>query len=142
MADYNIGIPKTLKNEGGYVNDPKDSGGETYKGIARKKNSSWDGWVIVDSMRSQPNFPKNLITNKDLNAKINLFYKKNYWDVIRCDEIKSQEVAESLFDSGVNMGPVTAIHLIQRVLKYEETGKMDDKTLTTINSLGSSFKLS
>ena len=34
-------ISKTLETEGGYVNDPSDSGGETYCGIARNSNPNW-----------------------------------------------------------------------------------------------------
>ena len=37
-----------LKNEGGYVNDPDDPGGETYKGIARNMWPDWAGWAIID----------------------------------------------------------------------------------------------
>lgn len=37
-----------IKHEGGYVNDPDDKGGETYKGIARKFNPDWKGWKIID----------------------------------------------------------------------------------------------
>ena len=42
-------ISKTLETEGGYVNDPSDSGGETYCGIARNSNPKWEGWKIVDA---------------------------------------------------------------------------------------------
>ena len=35
---YNTCIEKLLKKEGGYVNDPDDKGGQTYRGISRKYN--------------------------------------------------------------------------------------------------------
>ena len=41
-------ISNTLETEGYYVNDPSDSGGETYCGIARNSNPKWQGWKIVD----------------------------------------------------------------------------------------------
>ena len=34
MAKFIISFQKTVTNEGGYINDPDDLGGETYKGIA------------------------------------------------------------------------------------------------------------
>lgn len=41
MAEFNIAFQKTLTHEGGYVNDPEDSGGETYKGISRNNHKNW-----------------------------------------------------------------------------------------------------
>jgi len=38
-------------NEGGYVNDPVDKGGETYAGIARNIFGSWEGWSIIDAKK-------------------------------------------------------------------------------------------
>ena len=36
MADFRLAYKKIEAAEGGYVNDPDDKGGETYKGISRK----------------------------------------------------------------------------------------------------------
>ena len=41
MADYKKAIEKALKNEGGYVFDPDDAGGETFAGIARRYHKIW-----------------------------------------------------------------------------------------------------
>lgn len=35
MAKFEHALQLLLQHEGGYVNDPDDQGGETYKGIAR-----------------------------------------------------------------------------------------------------------
>lgn len=56
MADFKKALGLILKNEGGYVFDRDDSGGETYKGIARNMNSKWDGWVIVDIFKKTDRF--------------------------------------------------------------------------------------
>lgn len=42
-------INAILEEEGGYVNDPDDQGGETYCGIARKHHPGWPGWQTVDA---------------------------------------------------------------------------------------------
>ena len=39
MADFKIAFEKVLEQEGGYVNDVNDPGGETYKGVARSIHS-------------------------------------------------------------------------------------------------------
>lgn len=37
MADFKKAFVEVIKNEGGYVNDPDDPGGEIYKGVARNR---------------------------------------------------------------------------------------------------------
>ncbi|MBW1801582.1 MAG: hypothetical protein JRJ85_12745, partial [Deltaproteobacteria bacterium] len=44
MAKFDEAFEKTTAIEGGYVFDPDDAGGETYKGISRRFNPSWGGW--------------------------------------------------------------------------------------------------
>ena len=40
MANFDIAYRRTSRFEGGYVNDPKDAGGETYNGISRTANGT------------------------------------------------------------------------------------------------------
>lgn len=132
-AKFEIALKLTLEVEGKYVNDPADVGGETYKGIARKKNPKWEGWVIIDSFKTNPNFPGNLEANKNLQKLIPVFYRKNYWNRIKGDRIKSQEIANQLFGTAVNMGVVPAIRIMQNACGAKPTGKMDDATLNALN---------
>ncbi|HFU77482.1 MAG TPA: hypothetical protein ENK68_03160 [Epsilonproteobacteria bacterium] len=114
MADFNKAIEKTLINEGGYVNDPQDRGGETNFGISK---------------RSYPNVDiKNLTV-----AGAKEIYKRDYWDRIRGDEIQSQRVAFSLFDTAVNMGVRTASKLIQQCVGTHPDGKIGNITLAAVN---------
>lgn len=135
MADFNIAYQRTLKFEGGYVNDPKDSGGETYKGISRKNNPKWSGWAIVDSYKNKPNFPKNLNSDTKLQELVKECYRDNYWKPVWGDRIKNQRVADDVYDSGVNLGPAMSIKLLQRQWKMKETGKMDETLLAKLNSV-------
>ncbi len=41
----------TMQHEQGYANNTKDTGGETFMGIARNKHPQWAGWPIVDACR-------------------------------------------------------------------------------------------
>ena len=90
MANYKEAIAKVLKHEGGYVNDPDDKGGETYKGISRKNWKVWSGWKIIDNSKSLANFPKCLYVNTLLNEYVIDFYKRNFWVPIGGDSIKDQ----------------------------------------------------
>ena len=133
MADFLTAYKKTSVNEGGYSNDPADKGGETWKGIARKKHPFWVGWQIIDSQKSKPDFPKCLYKIPELEDKVQTMYKYTFWTEIKGAHINEQAIADSLYDSTVNMGPGAAIKLAQRALGIKETGVMDEETLKTIN---------
>lgn len=134
MAKFDLAFAETMKMEGGYVNDPQDPGGETYKGIARKMNSKWDGWIIIDMAKQENNFPANLDSNAQLQDKIKNFYEVNYWDKIQGDSITDQNIAESIFDFAVNAGPITSAKLAQITVGAEPDGTIGPVTLQKINA--------
>ncbi len=134
MADFSSAFQKVVKNEGGYVNDPSDPGGETYKGIARNMNSKWDGWDIIDQQKKQPKFPASLDSNVDLQEKVSDFYKTNYWDRVKGDDITNDTIGFSIFDFAVNAGVGTSISLAQMVVDVDADGVMGVDTLTKINA--------
>ncbi len=135
MAQFDIAYNRTKPFEGGYVNDPDDLGGETYKGISRKANPKWEGWLIVDFHKSLPNFPRNLESSKELQNMIPGFYKKNYWNVFWGDRLKSQKIANEIYDQCVNLGASRAIKIAQRVSGHDQTGRMTDALLNHLNEL-------
>ena len=51
MANFEDAYKKLLIKEGGYVHDSDDSGGETYRGISRRYNPTWEGWDIIDTYK-------------------------------------------------------------------------------------------
>ena len=94
MKSFEEIINKVLEHEGGYVNDPKDLGGETKYGITKRF------YPDVDI--------KNLTIEK---AK--QIYKDDYWDKNRIEEVP-QELWHIYFDMCVNMGRRTAVKILQR----------------------------
>lgn len=96
-------IKNIIKIEGGYVDDPSDSGGETKYGITKK--------VAMDFGIKKP--MKDL-TKKDATE----IYEELYWHSIKADDIlsMSESIAEKLFDIGVNMGVGRAAEFMQRSL--------------------------
>ncbi len=123
MADFHKAYKLTREFEGGYSNNPADAGGETYKGIARNRQSRWKGWKIVDQLRRQANFPKNLDGNQELQGLVHEMYKKEYWDSMKLDDVKDQPIANEMFDTGVNMGIGRAGIFLQRVLNVANKGE-------------------
>jgi lysozyme family protein len=137
MADFNSALEKVLKHEGGYVNDPNDPGGETYKGVARQMHSKWDGWVLVDICKKQISFPANLERDGELQGKIKDFYQINFWDKINGDNLKNQEVANSIFDFAVNAGVSTSATLAQMVVGTTVDGVLGNHSAEKINGFDS-----
>lgn len=136
MADFDKFYKKLSVAEGGYVNDPDDAGGETYRGISRRANPGWIGWKTIDQIKKEhPNDYKSRL-NSDNNAVLDkmakTFYKDAYWDIFDCDDYNSQRVATQIADTAVNCGQSAAIKIAQRVLGLRETGKW---TLDLLNQL-------
>lgn len=120
MANFNDAFEKTAAIEGGYIFDPDDAGGETYKGISRRFNPLWKGWEIIDDLkqtnRRKRKFDKLFEQDEILQDKVRLSYKQLYWDRFWGDEIPQQEIAEELFDTAVNMGVHRAVGFLQESL--------------------------
>lgn len=115
-------INKVLRTEGGFVNNPSDRGGPTNWGITQQTYSAFIGHTA--SIEEMKNMPKG-------NAI--LIYKKNYWDKIRGDEIKSYPVAYAIFDQYVNRG-FHSIEQAQTALGIYPDGKMTTELLNRINA--------
>ncbi|HEY5593156.1 MAG TPA: glycosyl hydrolase 108 family protein [Paludibacter sp.] len=135
MANYKSAIARVLLTEGGYANDPDDSGGETYRGISRVNWPKWSGWATVDKMKAQPNFPRNLKGNVTLDIYVTLFYKTNFWDPIGGDQINDQAIADLIVDSAVNEGIKPAIRRAQLIVGLPATGVIDHLLIEKLNSL-------
>ena len=119
MSNFDKAFDLLIGNEGGYVNNPVDPGGETNWGITRA--------VAVDngyagSMKSMP---------KETAKQI---YKKMYWDKLQCDQL-GFIVAFQLFDAGVNHGNSQAVKFLQRALSVIDDGVIGAKTIAATNSL-------
>lgn len=79
MADFKTAYKKIEAAEGGYCFDPDDAGGETYKGISRKANPNWDGWISIDAIKkAHPTTFKGILKKLlNLKRKFKTFIKIN-----------------------------------------------------------------
>lgn len=114
-------IEEIIDREGGYINDPSDSGGETNFGIT----------VEVARAHGYTGPMKFLPRQTAFNI-----YAETYWDSLQLDYIeqKSPILAAELADTAVNMGIARAGEFLQRCLnalndcqKYYPDLKVDGK---------------
>ena len=119
MSDFDKAFELLIGNEGGYVNNQKDPGGETNWGIT-KTVAVANGYA--GDMRTMP---------KETAKGI---YKKMYWDRLQCDQLPFV-VAFQLFDAGVNHGNSQAVKFLQRALSVADDGVIGAKTIAATNSL-------
>lgn len=143
MAQFDIAENITGRNEGLYANNKADRGGETYAGIARNFWPKWAGWLIIDDIKK--NFGKSAAvinnhakSNTMLNRLISDFYKKNFWDVNQLDRFKDQQLANTVYDFGVNSGTSRAAKYLQDILGIKMDGVVGNQTINTVNA--SNFK--
>lgn len=131
MADFMKAIGKILKSEGGYVNDKDDVGGETYKGISRKNNPNWIGWVYIDDIKKHhpTTFRRILDVTPQLQKAVYDVYKNRYWDVLRLDDFNNQNIANEIFDTCVNCGKKAALDMIKKVIINDVNCNEEDAIL-------------
>ena len=124
-------IEKVIEVEGGWVNDPVDSGGETQYGITQ-------------ATARKHGLEVKAVTRE----KAYEIYESDYWNPLILDEvlkISSPEIATELFDTGVNTGPANAVTFLQRALNslnnreslYPDVavdGGMGSQTLSALRS--------
>lgn len=121
-------------HEGGYSNDPRDPGGETYLGISRRANPNWSGWAIIDRRRSEPTFPKSLRQDAALTALAATYYQATYWRPAGC-EAAPEILKFDLFDMAVNQGVTSAIKALQHAVGALEDGSLGPMTLQAVAAM-------
>lgn len=132
MANFVKALAFVLENEGGYSDDPGDSGGETYCGISRNNFPAWAGWTIIDSAKADRDFPNSLQALDPLTAAVESFYRSTFWAPINGDAIADQNIATQLLDACVNDGVGEGVRLLQRALKIDADGKFGPRTVAAL----------
>lgn len=120
-------LPFTLKEEGGFANDPNDPGGATFEGVTlntyRKLTRQPD--ATIDDLKAMTA------------ATAAQIYRGGYWQTIDGDNLPAP-VALMIFDEGVNCGPKESEILAQRAagLTGEDVdGDIGPKTIAAIAAM-------
>jgi len=99
-----------LREEGGYVNDRHDPGGETFAGITRRDH------------------PEAWAKGRPTSEQIEKIYREQYWEAIHGDDLP-WPLCLFVFDCAVNQGVSAASKLLQRSLDTVQDGIIGVTTL-------------
>ena len=133
-STFDRALRQVLQTEGGFTNDPLDSGGATNYGITEETARA--AGYIGPMQRMSLDLAKQI-------------YRSQYWNAMQLDAIVRAgcpDLAVELFCSGVNVGTRPAGRWLQRSLNvlndrerhYKdlvEDGAIGMRTLTALNSL-------
>lgn len=140
MADIKISMKELLKLE---FSDPKNALHKnkteediTYMGIYRKAHPTWSGWKTVDFYKVEDIELWSTIcySNKKLYNKVIEFYKTQFWDKMKLDQIKDQNMATELFVFAVNVGVLKAVQAAQKIIGVVADGIIGPITLGKLNT--------
>ena len=102
-------MTEVFKHEGGYVNDPRDAGGETNMGISK---------------RAHPNVDIKNLTKTTAKT----LYRRDYWEKIRAGEMPDG-IDLVLMDASVNSGNRRGAKWMQKALGVAVDGKVGPNTI-------------
>ena len=113
--NFDDSFTKLIGNEGGYVNNPDDPGGETKFGISKRS------------------YPGEDIAGMTLD-RAKAIYQRDYWGPAGCDAVPDS-IKFHLFDSAVNNGVVRAVKTLQQAVCEGVDGVLGPLTLQAIQSI-------
>lgn len=116
--NYDKCLGLILHHEGGYVNHPKDPGGETNLGVTKRVYEEWGGTKeMVD------------LTVEDVEP----IYEKKYWSRVKADDLPNG-LDLCVFDFAVNAGPGRAAKYLQSMIGTTVDGGIGPNTLRAVGN--------
>ncbi|WP_151749401.1 glycoside hydrolase family 108 protein [Acinetobacter seifertii] len=110
---------RTIGHEGGYVNNPKDPGGET-------------NWGITIKTARENGYTGSMKSMSRLQAKE--IYRVAFWNRTKCDQYTGA-ISYQIFDAAVNHGIGNAIRMLQRAVGVLDDGAVGNETLGAIKKM-------
>ena len=115
-SNYDECLKTILHHEGGYVNHPKDPGGETNLGVTKRVYQEHGGTKDMKDLVVEDVAP---------------IYKKGYWDRMKGDDLPGG-LDLCVFDFGVNAGPGRAAKFLQSMIGTTVDGGIGPNTLAKV----------
>jgi lysozyme family protein len=94
QLNFDQALTWVLEYEGGFSNDPHDPGGATMWGIIQREYDTY--------RKAKRELPQS-VSHISI-AERDEIYRKNYWDVMDCDDLPAG-IDACAFDAAVNSGP-------------------------------------
>ena len=116
QKNYDRCLEAILHHEGGYVNHPKDPGGETNLGVTKRVYEEHGGTKDMKDLTVEDVAP---------------IYKKGYWDKMKGDDLPGG-LDLCVFDFGVNAGPGRAAKFLQQMIGTTVDGGIGPNTLAKL----------
>ena len=113
QKNYDKCLETILHHEGGYVNHPKDPGGETNLGVTKRVYEEWGGTKDMKDLLVEDVAP---------------IYKKNYWTAIMAEDIPAG-LDLCVFDMCVNGGRHRATKMLQQLVGATIDGWIGPNTI-------------
>lgn len=128
--NLSIILPWVLVHEGLYVNDPKDPGGATMRGITQR---------VYDGFRARQGLPLRSVKHIT-DQELQMIYRLQYWDVVQGDRLPAG-LDYAVFDYAVHSGPGKAVKDLQRELGVKADGVMGQVTLAAAKAIEAAGKI-
>ena len=123
MSIFSDCLAFTLKEEGGFSNNPNDPGGATMCGVTLNVYRAWK-----NNQSLTPDDLKN-ISQQELSD----LYSQKYWVPSSCDKLPIG-ISLSVFDMSVNAGVGRSIRLLQSSIGAISDGSIGPQTLSKVAS--------
>ena len=128
-----------FSNEDNVLEQNATENGWTFMGVYQGAFPNLDLWKTVRQKVQQANGSMKLAgsmlyNNVAVREMIDEFYKKEFWDKARLDEVVSQQIANEIFVAGVNMGMKKAVMMAQVLVGVPSDGAVGPKTLKALNA--------
>lgn len=129
-TNFTTSLDHILKSEGGFQDDPSDSGNKLPDGRKGCTNlgvtqAAWEAYV------------GHKVSTADMKAltpdKVAPFYKHKYWDAVHANDLPGG-IDYLAFDFAINAGTGRAIKILQHVVGALPDGDIGPKTLAAIKA--------
>lgn len=116
--NFDQALAAVLVHEGGYVNNPRDPGGATNKGVTQ---------AVYDNWRQRQGLPTRAVREL-ADDELHAIYRREYWDRIQGDALPSG-IDYATFDFAVNSGVSRAARFLQAAAGVAQDGAIGPATL-------------
>jgi lysozyme family protein len=117
-VNFDQAFDRLIGNEGGYVNNPRDPGGETMYGVT-KRVAAAHGYF--GAMKDLPRETAKRIA------------REAYWDRAQCDQYDAA-IAYQVLDASFNHGVENGVRFLQRAAGVADDGDIGPHTIAAIKA--------